>query len=445
VIQSFIVTPSSVAAGQSVQLTATFTGGAGIVDKGVGSVQSGVPVTVTPSANTTWTLVVTSPENRTSTQSTTALVSGPACIGKSLLSGLGKSGLMAGASMENATAKLAPWDLRYQYLAGGLQNGATPCSVCDASCSNGGWWGCWQSPPGQFAKSVVSVFSGDGQIPWFTYYEILQGSGANEGAGEVQALNNAAFTSKLLGDLQFLYQQIGTATAFVHLEPDFWGYAQQLNSDPTKIPVQLQQFSDCASEPQNLTGFVHCAIAMARKYAPNARIGLHASIWASGVDVSLNTNPALDAAGEGRKVAAFLKALGADAGDFVVMDASDRDAAWYDLVQHSPHDWDATNQTLPDFHQDFAWAQAVAEGLSLPIFYWQVPVGDPNENNTTNHWKDNRVDYFYAHTDELAAAHVAGMLFGAGDGAQTTLESDNGYLTAKENAYAAGARQPLCP
>jgi hypothetical protein len=444
VIQSFNAASASVAAGQSVQLTATFSSGTGIIDHNVGTVQSGVPVTVTPSENTTYTLIVTTADSKTFSSSTTVLVTGAVCIGSTLLSGLGKTKLMTGATMTDATAKLATWDIRYLYIAGGFQTGATPCTVCDGSCGNPGWWGCYQQPPGQFAKAVVSAYSGDGQIPWFTYYEVLQASGTNEGDAEVQSLNNAAFASKYLGDIRFLFQQIGTSKTMLHLEPDFWGFAQKFNSDPTQIPVQLTSFDDCATEAPNLTGFVHCIFAMEHKYAPNTRIGLHASVFASGPDISLNTDPTLDVAGEGKKVAAFLKALGADAGDFIVMDASDKDAAYYDIVKGSPHDWDATNQTLPNFHQDFTWAQTVAETLGLPMFYWQVPVGDPNENNTNNHWKDNRVDYFYAHTDELAAAHVAGMLFGAGDQFQTTLESDNGYLTVKEQAYAASGGQAVC-
>jgi hypothetical protein len=443
VIQSFSAASASIAAGQSVQLTATFSSGTGTIDHNVGAVQSGVPVTVTPSENTTYTLVVTTADAKTFSSSATVLVTGAVCIGSTLMSGLGKTHLMAGASMADGTAKLASWDIRYLYIAGGLQTGATPCTTCDASCSNGGWWGCYQQPVGQYAKSVVSVYSGDGQIPWFTYYEVLQSSGAGEGTPEVQALNNAAYAPKYLGDLRFLFQQIGNSKAMVHIEPDFWAYAQQLNADPTKIPVQLSSFSDCGTLAPNLAGFVQCIFTLRTKYAPNVRVGLHASVFASGTDVSTNSNPALDVAGEAKKVANFLKAVGADAGDFIVMDASDRDAGYYASIGN-PHAWDATNQTLPDFHQDFTWAQTLSETLGLPMFYWQVPVGDPNENNTNNHWKDNRVDYFYAHTDELAAAHVAGMLFGAGDGNQTTPESDNGYLTAKQKTYAAGSGQAVC-
>jgi hypothetical protein len=159
-----------------------------------------------------------------------------------------------------------------------------------------------------------------------------------------------------------------------------------------------------------------------------------------------HTNSGLDVAAEAKKLATFMKALGADAGDFIAVDASDRDYAYYALVENDggAHTWDTTNQKLPTFHQDFTWAQALAENLGLPVFYWQVPMGNAAQNNTDTHYKDNRVDYFYAHPDELAAAHVTGMLFGAGDGHQTNTLTDGGNLIAKEKAYLAAGGQALC-
>ena len=49
--------------------------------------------------------------------------------------------------------------------------------------------------------------------------------------------------------------------------------------------------------------------------------------------------------------------------------------------------------------------------------------------------------------DELAAAHVIGVAFGAGAGDQTTPESDGGNFTSKAKAYysSAGGGQTLCP
>jgi hypothetical protein len=106
--------------------------------------------------------------------------------------------------------------------------------------------------------------------------------------------------------------------------------------------------------------------------------------------------------------------------------------------------WDDTNQKLPDFHQAFTWAHSLAQTVGKPIVWWQLPVGNANMPNTNQKWKDNRVDYFMTHMGEVAAADGVAIAFGAGDGAQTTPETDGGNLIAKMKAYAA-APTKACP
>ena len=76
--------------------------------------------------------------------------------------------------------------------------------------------------------------------------------------------------------------------------------------------------------------------------------------------------------------------------------------------------------------------KALTEALGTPALYWQTPLGNASQNNTADHYQDNRVDYFFggsaagvestapttvaAHWSELAAAHVIGVAFGAGEG-----------------------------
>ncbi len=55
-----------------------------------------------------------------------------------------------------------------------------------------------------------------------------------------------------------------------------------------------------------------------------------------------------------------------------------------------------------------------------------------------------RFDIFMIHVDEVAASHGAAVLFGAGDGAQTTPETDGGNLVKKVKTYAT-ARAGACP
>jgi hypothetical protein len=175
----------------------------------------------------------------------------------------------------------------------------------------------------------------DGQIPMITYYEILPGSGVAEGKPEVtQAAPDKSFMARYYADWRFALQQVGANKVLLHIEPDFWGYAQQVGPDPTKLPAAVASANptDCAAMPNTVAGMGKCMIAMVRKHAPNAKVGLHASAWASGPDVSLNKDPKLDVVGEAGKVGAFLAACGAASGDLVVVEASDRDAGYYGSI-----------------------------------------------------------------------------------------------------------------
>ena len=415
------------------------TDGGGTPDSGSGSDSSGVDVTQPPYDGSLGT-----------------------CLGAQLLSALGKTHLLAGASMADATAKSAPFELRYTYLSGGLFDGTSPCASCASgctakgiSCKNGtqpgcGWWGCWQydqDPPGAYVRSFATTANGDNQIPMITYYEILHTSGVAEGAPEVtQAATNVSVMTRYFADWRFLLQQIGNGVAFLHIEPDFWGYAQQTGKDAHALTaaVTSANATDCASQENSIAGLGRCLVSMVRKYAPNARVGLHASAWSTNYDDAGNTNASYDIAGDAKKTAAFLVACGADISDFIVVEASDRDAGYYQS-QNKNTWWDDTNAKLPDFHQDFAWLTALAEAANMPLVDWQLPVGNMSLPNTTNQWKDNRVDYFFSHTQELAATHMVAFAFGAGAGGQTTPETDNGNLVSKVKAYATAGGQKLCP
>jgi hypothetical protein len=66
---------------------------------------------------------------------------------------------------------------------------------------------------------------------------------------------------------------------------------------------------------------------------------------------------------------------------------------------------------------------------------WQVPLGNAQQNNTTNHWQDNKVDYLFNNLDKVADAHIAGLFFGAGDTPQTSPETDGGRLLGWTQGY----------
>lgn len=345
--------------------------------------------------------------------------------------------------MSDASANAAPFDARYLYLAGGIRKAGQCASSCDGSC--GQWWGCWQDlsqPSGQyvlgFMKTAASATwqgSVRPQIPVITYYELYQSEllldpSTQEGNAEVAGANNAELLGRYLNDWRFLLQKIGTTQAMLHIEPDFWAYARNVNGNPHAIPAQVTaaNSTDCASQENSVAGLARCMISMTRKYAPNAKVGLHASPWLRGN------------AGDGVATGNFMVALGANIGDFVVSDLSDRDAGFYQYHENNPNRW----FTPTDSANFLLWSKAVAQTVGKPMVLWQIPIGNMAQNNTDYHWQDTHVDYMFGHMRDVADAKVAALLFGAGADLQTTPETDGGNLIAKTTANWQSGGTAMC-
>ena len=384
--------------------------------------------------------------------------SDPDCIARPALAALGSSHFLVGAQLENAQAMSASIDARYLYLAGGIFDGASVCGSCTSNCSANGvscadggcdWWGCWQDPsaaPGGYVRDLLAATQQAGQIPMVTYYELLQSSGVDDGLAEVDQVQRPELMTRYFADFRFVLQLIGDRKAMIHIEPDFWGYAEYTGKGPHQIPAAVASANsqDCAGFENSVAGMGRCLIAMVRKYAPHALVGLHASAWSTTVDATENSDETVDVAAQAAQTVAFLKECGAADADFIGVETSDRDAGYYQIVEHTNHWWDATNQSLPNFHQAFSWAKAISEGLLRPNLFWQTPLGNLSLNNTAQHYQDNRVDYFFGHLDELIAAHSLGMFFGAGAGDQTNPATDGGNMLNQAKAYAQSGGQAVC-
>jgi hypothetical protein len=363
------------------------------------------------------------------------------------------STLLVGFAGADRTAAKPGFHLRYQYLAGPL----APTEACldparaKAEGCGAEWWGTWQSPdapPGAFVRGFVTRAEAAGLVPMLTYYVLLHASGAGEGAGEVNAVADPAFLRRYLDDYRFFLSQLGCHRALVHLEPDFWGYAQQeavrtgRDASGLAAAVRLANPLDCGGEPDTVAGLGRCMIAMARRWAPNARVGLHASGWATNVDCIHNRSPSLDVAARGAQTGAFLAEAGAAQGDFVVADLADRDAGWREAQGQDT--WlDATDAVLPTFAQAFRWSRAVSDAVGRPLVWWQVPVGDLDLSDVPYAWRDNTVRYFFDHPAAVVASGAIAVAFGAGADGQTTPESDGGRLAERAAALEAAGGQPL--
>jgi len=359
---------------------------------------------------------------------------GAAASGSGGKSFLGSEVIRIGGSMNDESAAAAPFDVRYAYV----HSQPAPLSSCytDALCSDAceakGWWGCWSgntTAPGAYvtwwnAHVAEATWQGEPRPQiffgtWYSLRDLGDAAGEGDGPGEVKAINQVDLLARYLDDYRFFLQKIGSSRAMIDLEPDFWGYVRSLG-DPHQVPAQVAAANptDCGTRENSAVGLAGCLISMAHQYAANTAVGMHVSCW----DWQTNVQ------GCSHDYSSF----GATDADFLVADVSDRDAGWYALPEHGGADNFWTDQKAA---ASMTFYRTMAEAVGKPMVLWQIPLGNKNQNNTTNHYQDDKVDWLFAHMDEVAQAHIAALLFGAGQQEQTSVETDGGNLIAKTISY----------
>ena len=315
-----------------------------------------------------------------------------------------------------------PWDYVYQYITyEWYQDG----------------WG------GDFVRRFVSQAWDKGYTPMVVVYMMLATPPA---CGEspqcyAQKLQNPAAVQAYLAALEEAARQAaGDRPVIFNLEPDFYGFMQQLSNsqgrpagvqpdDPASYPVALNQ----SGYPNNLAGFGRYIVDRIHALAPNALAAPMASMWATNSDPHSVT--ATEAQGMARRTAGFIEAMGGDRADLLVVEWSDRDAGsglrpW----------WDDTDQTLPRPSRALLWENALSAAAGKRLMLWQVPVGNMALDNTPGHYRDNRADYLFRHPRDLFDAGVFAVLFGGGAGDMTQVDTDGGFVGEQgAMAYAAPA------
>jgi hypothetical protein len=303
-----------------------------------------------------------------------------------------------------------------------------------------GGWTMWNSPSGAYATYVMSQADSVGAMPMFTMFQFSADS-----PSDLTSMNTPAYMQAYCSDAITLFNVINQygKPVLVSVEPDFWGFAQQVangsyGGDPTQVPAVLSTDVACSNLPLNLTSFAPCLLNLAHKYAPKAAIGFPPASWGG---TSLTS------------VIAFMNQIGTAKGDFLVMQTLDRDAGCPEQAYLTPATaqadcvrgqgswyWDETNQTHPNFQDNFAMALSFHNGIGgLPIVWWQTPFGLPSTTpgGIAGHYRDNRVDYFLKHPSELVAAGGMAVVFGAGAENQTTPASDGGQFQNLSTQYLA--------
>jgi hypothetical protein len=297
-------------------------------------------------------------------------------------------------------------------------------------------WDRWGAGDGVYVTEAARDSDAAGAIPMYTLYQM-----ATWGDGNIFGLGHSRFMTPYWNNVRLMFQKIKVygKPVLVNFEPDLWGYAQQDrlisgSTDATRQPALVKSVNpDCAHLTDTVAGMGQCLVHMARTQAPNAYVGFPPALWPG-----LGTD----------KEIAFMKQVGADKADFVVMQTLDRDAGCFEAnytgedalcnrPSTTPYLWDASNRTSPTFTEHFATARRFHEGLGLPLIWWQTPQGVPSDSpgGVKGAFRDNRTQYFLTRAGELVGAGGVAAVFSPGHFTQTSIKTDNGQFQRLSKQY----------
>jgi hypothetical protein len=286
-------------------------------------------------------------------------------------------------------------------------------------------WPTWNSPEGAYITIHVQAAKSRGVIPMFTLYQA-----AAEGENKIGNFSDTTFMTKYWRGVRVMFTRLGEldSPSIVHVEPDLWGYFQQRGSLPSASGVKVGSLvPECAGLPEDASGFGKCIVRLGRQLAPKAAIGLSASAF--GAYTNGKSDPT--------KVADYLNLVGASESDLMVVETLDRDAGCFEkgvdpnCKRSGKFYWNDS-----DFRAHLAWAKTIHERTGKMLLWWQMPLGVPsNEFGTASSYRDNRVQWLFAHPSEFVDAGGFGAVFGTGAPNQTTVKTDNGQFRTAITQY----------
>jgi hypothetical protein len=363
----------------------------------------------------------------------------------------------------------APFGMRYQYLAGGVNTGSG--------------WATWNTD-GAFVTRYVQDSIAHGTLPVFPYYMLLQSSpatGADEAARDLSNLRNPSTMAAYWADVRLFFQRAAAGATghpvVLHVEPDLWGYIEQAatGNAASSVPASVASSGDTelAGLPNTAAGFAQAFVRLRDHYAPSVLLAYHQSVWGTKVDLHHSQTPDAETDRLASEAAAFYASLGAPF-DLSFIDLSDRDSGFYASIYG---DGGASWWNASDFPRYGRFIAAFSAGSGTRVVVWQIPMGNTlmrATNGTWGHYADNRPEWFLgdAADGQLAAwrdAGVIGLLFGGGasgttcacdamgdgttnppaSGTHTRVslsdDDDGGYLRDRVAAYYAGGGLSIVP
>jgi hypothetical protein len=292
-------------------------------------------------------------------------------------------------------------------------------------------WPTWNQPEGAYARMFADDCANHGIVPVMTLYQ-----SAAWGDGNIWGFQQDTFMQPYWHNYDVLLTQMAAfdQPVVIQIEPDFWGYAmnltyQSFGKDPAAFTMLVTKYEPaCSDLPDNLIGFGTCVIRLAHQKVPKALVGLQPSVWAAGQ--------------QPQAIANFMKKVGAGDGDVVFVETLDRDAGCWEaaaLPQCQGRSSAGMYWSDAGFATHFAYVKTMTTTLGRPAIWWQTPLGVPSTTpgGSPDHYRDNRVEYFFAHPDQLVSAGGVGVMFGVGAGNQTTWDSDGGQLKTAVANYVA--------
>ena len=192
-----------------------------------------------------------------------------------------------------------------------------------------------------FVTRYIDESVAQGITPVFTYYMIYQSlpGGGSEQQAVLTNLNNTSTMQAYWADLKLFFQTAGAfpnKKVVLHVEPDMWGYVQQVagNDNAASVPAKVSATGvpEVAGLPDNVAGLAQGIVRLRNQYAPNVILGYHVSVWGTGVDIALSDPSDGQVDALGNRAGAFYNSLGA-AFDVAFGEFSDRDSAY---MVHGP-------------------------------------------------------------------------------------------------------------
>ncbi|MHB1011184.1 MAG: hypothetical protein ACYC1E_18615, partial [Propionibacteriaceae bacterium] len=275
----------------------------------------------------------------------------------------------------------ADWDYRYTYFNAGVNTGFG--------------WSTWNSPAGQYATLYMSDSDAGGYMPVLVYYQILQSNpatGADESIKDYNNLNNSSTMNAYYADFKLLLQRVAAFNkpVIIHLEPDLFGYIQKDHSGGTNnaanssASVASSGHADVAGLPNTFQGYCRALRKLRDTYAPQARLAIHLSMWASGQDLMASSSLSQASINtEADKTIAFLNSCDSGAEgkfDLFFFEFSDRDASYKWSQGNTTYWWSDVATNIGGAPTTFTRHRYILDRVSAGIgkrgIGWQVPVGN---------------------------------------------------------------------